>query len=273
MRPHWSRWRTLLVALATLPFLYPFVFLVSVALRPDADYISNPVGLPTHLTLSHLDMAWSSAGMGPALLNSVIVVIIAAIVTTTTSATAAFWLLRHRNRWSTLLITAMLLAWMIPFIIYLLPLFIMLSRAGLIDNVPIVGVIYGVTNIPFGVYLCHSYFEQAVPLSVRQAAEVDGAGPLRQFLWVVVPLARPALATIASLVVIWSWGDLLLGVIMLQEPSHFTVTVAAATLTQRAETPVQLVAAAALISMIPVFLVFATSQRALVRGLTAGIGK
>ncbi len=267
-----SKWRTAIVALCALPFLYPFVFLLTVALRPQHDYIRNPIALPTSLTLDHVDVAWAQAGLGHAFLNTIVASSISVVVATVTSMSAAYWFARHRGRFTTAVLTTIVFAWTIPLIIYLLPLFTVLAHAGLANNLVVLGVLYGATNTPFGIYLIYAYLRQ-IPDEIGAASRVDGANVVQQFLYIVVPLARPALATVATLVFMWSWGDLLLAVVLLQDPGSFTLPVAAETLVQRQNPNLQVSAAAAAIAIFPLLALFLVSQRALVRGLTAGFGK
>jgi raffinose/stachyose/melibiose transport system permease protein len=272
MGAQWSKWRTGLIALCTLPFLYPFVFLLSVAVRPQHAYIRNPIGLPTSMTLQHFRIAWAQAGLGHAFANTLLAASLSVVVATVTSLMAASWFARHRGRLTNIVLTVVVFGWTIPLIIYLLPLFSVLAHAGLANNLVVLGILYGATNTPFGIYLIYAYLRQ-IPDEITAASRVDGANLLQHFLWIVVPLARPALATVATLVFMWSWGDLLLAVVMLQDPSSFTLPVAAETLVQRQNPNLQVSAAAAAIAIFPLLALFLVSQRALVRGLTAGVGK
>jgi ABC-type glycerol-3-phosphate transport system permease component len=106
-----------------------------------------------------------------------------------------------------------------------------------------------------------------------EAASADGATTLQQFTMVVLPLARPALGTVAALGFVWAWGDLFVALILLQDPSKYTQTVAAAGLATVFNANVQETAAAALLSMLPLVIIFSLAQRAIVRGFTAGVGK
>lgn len=267
-----SKLRTAFVAICAIPFVYPFLFLLSVALRPERAYLRNALGLPSSLTLNHFDVAWTQAGLGQAFVNSLLSALIGVIVAIVTSLSAAYWLARHRGRFTDALLAVIVLCWSIPLIIYLLPLFSVLAHAGLANNLLVLGVLYGATNAPFGVYLIYAYLGQ-IPKEIEAASRVDGANVLQQLWWIVIPLARPALATVATLVFVWSWGELLLAVVLLQETHTYTLPVAAETLVQRTFPNIQVVAAAAAIAIIPLLVLFLAAQRALVRGLTGGFGK
>ena len=149
----------------------------------------------------------------------------------------------------------------------------MLSDAELTDNLLVLGVVYGAVNVPFGLYLLYAYFRDAIPSEILQAAEVDGASPWQTFHRIVLPLSKPALATLAALSFVWTWGDLVMSLILIQSSDNFTLTVAASTLSGRFDSQPQANAAAAMIALLPILIVFLFAQRAIRSGLTAGFGK
>lgn len=265
--------RTAIAVCLTVPFVLPFLFLVSTAFRTREDYIGSRVGLPHTLTIEHLRYAWTSARMGRAMVNSLLTTSIAVVVLVTVSLAAAYWFLRHRGPISRLLLIAIASLWVVPYVIYLLPLFITLSDLGLTDNLFILGFLYAATNLPFGIFFMYVYLQRGVPAEVREAAEVDGASSLREFRSIIVPLATPAIGTLGALAFVWAWGDLLLALVTLQSDDKYTITVAATTLATRTDAGVQEVAAAAFLAILPLLVVFLAAQRAIARGFVAGVGK
>jgi ABC-type glycerol-3-phosphate transport system permease component len=258
---------------ACVPFLYPFFFMFSTALRPSEDYLDSRLGLPTSLTLEHMTYALDNAELGRGLLNSLIAVGSGVLIVVAVSAPAAYWFLRHSGRVAKVVMGAVLSLWIVPYVVYIIPLFVMLSDAGLTDNLIVLGIVYGAINVPFGLYLLYAYFRDGIPGEILQAAEVDGATPWQIFHRIVLPLSRPALATLAALAFVWTWGDLIISLILIQSSDRFTLTVAASTLAGRFDSEPQANAAAALIALLPILVVFLVAQRAIRSGLTAGFGK
>jgi ABC-type glycerol-3-phosphate transport system permease component len=265
--------RTLVAALIAIPFVLPFLFLLSMALRPQSEYLANPTGWPSSVTWANLSDAWNDADLGPALWSSLVSTAIGVAVTTCTSTAAAFWLFIHRGRFANAARWFILAGYIFPAVIWLIPLFVILSRRGYTDSLVVLGVIYGVSNVPFGVYLVHSFYRQTLSPDVLDAAALDGATILQQFRLIAVPLARPALAALAALVFVWAFGDLLFAVTLIQDPGRWTVTIAASTLSTRDGISVSTQAAAAVISLIPSLLVLVAAQRALTRGFGGGGSK
>lgn len=265
--------RMVLLTALSVPFLYPFLFLTLTALRTTDDYLRNPLGLPTTVTVDNLTTAWVNANIGSALVASAISVGLSVIILVSVSAAAAFWFLRHTGRAPRGLMYGMFAFWAVPFIVFAIPLYVMLARTGLLNNLFVLAVVYATLNVPFGTYLLHSYLVRGIPAEVLEAAQIDGASTWRTFTSIVLPLARPAVATLAALGFVWCWGDLIVSAFLMQDPAKYTLTLAASTLTTRTDMNLQAGAAAALISIIPVGVVFLFAQRSISQGFSAGAGK
>ncbi len=263
-----------IVALAlTLPFLYPFYFLIITALKSNQGYANNQLGLPHPVVFTQFTSAWQSASLGRSLLNSTIAAGIGALVAIVLSAPAADWCARTRSKAKSIVLGTVACIWMIPMIIWIIPMFVELSRAHMTNNLLVLGVIYGVTNTPLGLYLLYAYLADAVPGEVREAAIVAGAKPRHIFFMISLPISLPVLVTIAVLAFVWSWGDVLIAAVLLQSQSDWTVTLSATSFVSRYGISIQQEAAAAIISMLPMVVIFAVGQRGIVKGLTVGSGR
>ncbi len=272
-RRTWSPLRLAIVVAISGIYLYPLVFMVLTALKPTDEYLQSPAGWPSSLTLEHFRNAWENAHLGRALVNSLIAVGLGVVICTMTVSLAAFWFARHRGRVASSLLASFGSLWVVPQVIWLMPLFVILSTFELTSNLLVLGVVYGTVYAPAFIWLVWAYFLQALPPAILEAAELDGAGPLRQYWHIVLPLSKPALAVVAALAFIMGWGDLLLAVVLLQDPELYTVVPAASTLVTRLNAAVQTTTAAAVLLSIPSFLVFLVAQKAIVRGITSGFGK
>lgn len=267
-----NRAKTALLVLLTVPFLYPFAFLLGTAFKPLPDFNRDEVGFPSRLTWANLTTAWNEANLGPANWHSCIAVGVGVAVTVIISAAGAFWFMRHTGRIATLLRVAIIGTLALPAPVFVIPLFVLLSDQGLTDNLVVLGFVYAGTTAGFGLYLMHAYFK-SIPAEILEAAQVDGASLLAQFWRVILPLSKPAIATLAALTFVWSWGDLLLAVVLVQDPGQRTLTVSAALLADQYSTDIPKEAAGVVVAIIPMLVVFLIGQRYLVRGIAAGVGK
>ncbi len=269
-----ARSRTVIAVLLTLPFLYPFVFLIQVSVASRSSYLQDPVGFPSSFDFGRLGEVWTRVGMGKAMLNSAIAVGLGVVVLVVVSSMAAFWFHMHRGRTARALKATILMGMALPLVAMVIPLFTIFSRTGMLNELWALGLVYAAINLPFGVFFLSAYYRDGLPVSVLEAARVDGASRWHEFRHIVLPLSRPALATLAALGFVWTWGDLLLSLVLVQDPERRTVTVSAAALAvNRFSNDSQVAAAGALLALLPLIPVFLFAQRALQRGLLTGATK
>ena len=259
--------------LVSVPFLYPFFYLAVTAFKTEADFNENRTGWPRAWSIDAFQTSWEVGDLGHALLNSALAVGIGVVITVLVSTTAGYWFFRHRSRGPSSLFLVIGLFFAVPVVTWLVPLYITFSRVGLADNLWALGVVYAATQIPLGIGIMVTYMRQGIPDEVIEAASVDGAGAARTFWSVVFPLARPAIGTVIALSFVFLWGDNIIALILLQDPSKFTSVVAATAVVAKANPALRQVAAAGLINLVPVMVVFLLAQRAITRGFTAGVGR
>lgn len=270
-RVNWGK--TGLLVIATAPFLYPFVFLIITALKPALEFDRDPIGLPRSLAPQNLSDAWTQASLGPAMLHTVVAVGVAVLVTALISAAGAFWFLRHTGRIAFVLRTAIIATMACPPPVFIIPLFVLLNNWNMTNNLVALGLVYAGWNASFGLYLMDAYYKGGIPPEVLEASQVDGASLIQQFVRIVLPLSTPALATLAALTFVWSWGDLLISVVLVQDPGTRTLMPSVALLADRYNTNIPQNIAGVLLALIPMLLVFLAGQRYLQRGIVAGVTK
>jgi ABC-type glycerol-3-phosphate transport system permease component len=262
----------LIFASLALSTLYPLAFLTATALRPQADYVSNPAGLPGSLTFENVEGAFETARIGEFAINSLLVVIPAVILVVVLATLAAYALVHFEFplRKTTLVIVVAIMA--LPPTVLLIPIFKVILDAGLLNRRLGLILVYAALMLPFSIYLLAS-FMRSIPTELLNAAKIDGAGVLRTLWSVVIPLVRPALMTLVTLNFLFLWNELLFSLVLLQDEEHRTIMVGIAQAQGTFQKNLGVVSAGLLLSMIPPLLIFAFFQRSLARGLTAGAVK
>jgi multiple sugar transport system permease protein len=154
---------------------------------------------------------------------------------------------------------------MVPFQVTLVPLFILVSDLGWVNSYW--GLIVPGLATTQGVFLMRQFISQ-LPDELFEAARLDGASELRMFVQIVLPLVRPALATLGVFVFLWNWNDFLWPLVIAQEDSMRTLTVGLATL-QAEQSPIGVVMASAVVSLVPSLIVFFVLQRFYVQGIAS----
>ena len=262
----------LVLGVLTLMSIYPFVFVTITALKTRRNYASDPVGLPNGPTLEYLERALSGGNMLTYLVNSLIVVGVAVALLLIIASMAGYALSVLKFRGSGLVLLGIVCLLAVPAAVVMIPLYRTVSQLGLMNTHLGLILTYTALQLPFSIYLMTSFFN-GLPRDIIEAAKMDGAGQLHVFRTIALPLAAPALATMATLNFLWLYNELLFGLLIMQDAGNRTVPVGLALLQGQNTTPVPLLASGLLISLVPVLVVFFIAQRELARGLTVGAVK
>jgi multiple sugar transport system permease protein len=273
----------LFLAVAAALWLIPIVWTVYTSLRPYSDTAEHGyVSLPRSISFSNYTNAWSQADLPHYFLNSLIITVPAVIVTLFFASCVAFVVARLSFRWNIALLIAFTAANLLPPQIVLTPLYRMFLEIPLPEWLSESGQMYDsyigliVINVSFQVGFCTfvlSNYMKTIPSSLGDAARVDGAGVVRQFFGIVLPLSRPALAALATLEFTFIYNDFLWAIVLVQSGDKRPITSALAQLQGLYFTDYNLLAAGAMIVALPTLLVFALLQRHFISGLTLGATK
>jgi multiple sugar transport system permease protein len=273
----------LFLAVAAVFWLAPVAWTLYTSLRPYSETAERGyVSLPRSISFSNYTNAWTQADLPHYFLNSLIITVPAVIVTLFFAACVAFVVSRLSFRFNVLLLILFTAANLLPQQIVLTPLYRMyleiplptwLSESGQMYD-SYIGLI--AINIAFQVGFCTfvlSNYMKTIPATLSDAARVDGAGVVRQFFGIVLPLCRPALAALATLEFTWIYNDFLWAIVLIQSGDKRPITSALAQLQGLYFTDYNLLAAGAMIVALPTLIVFALLQRQFISGLTLGATK
>ena len=274
-RNHMPRpfWLSVLLHFAALVLLIvavgPAFWLVNVSLQPAAVGINQITPL-SQLTLDNFRGAWSDGELFRPLVASVLVTTVQASLNVLVAALAAYPLARMKFTGRGTLFGLLLITLMIPEQVTLVPLFVLVAKLGLYDT--LAGVVLPFIVSSFGIYLCRQAF-LAVPRELEEAAMLDGASTVQVWWHVMLPLARPTLATLAVFSVVSAWSNLLWPLMVLQTDANMTLPVAVNRLLGVFATNIRYAYAGSVLALIPMIMVYLLAQRYLQRGLLAGAVK
>lgn len=257
----------LLIGLAFIS-LAPLLWMLSVSFMPTGGTdVFPPPFLPTHPTFANYARLFAYAGMGRYLLNSAIVASGVTLVSLCFNATAGYAFAKLRFAGRERLFHLLLGALVIPSQVTMIPLFIMLKWMGLINTYA--GVMAPMLASVFGIFLVRQY-ARTIPDELLEAARIDGAGELRIFAQIVLPLLKPVLVTLAIFTFLASWNDFMWPLIVLTGQGHYTLPVALAALSREHVQDSELMMAGSVVTVLPVLLLFLALQRYYIQGLLAG---
>ena len=248
--------------------LIPLLWMVSASFMAQGEATTFPPALvPERPTLVHYRDLFGRLALGRYALNSALVATVTTIGALAINASAgyAFAKLRFRGRDTTFRALAAGLA--IPVQVAMLPLFLLIKSLGLVNNYGGV-IIPGLSSI-FGIFLVRQY-ALAIPDDLLDAARIDGASEFRVFRSIVVPTIQPVLATLALWTFLATWNDFMWPLIVLSDDRKYTLPVALAGLVGEHAQDVELMMAGAVITVLPVLVLFLMLQRYFVEGVTEG---
>lgn len=268
------RWAALIAAVAfALLMLVPFALMVSTAFKPHAYVLEIPPRLiPEAPTLDNFVEALTTNDFGRYFANSVIVSVASTVVSVTLASMLAFVFARYEFPGRRLLFGALLFTIMVPGLVLLIPQFVLARNLGLLNSLFGLVVVYSVLNLGLNTFLLRGTFA-AMPKEIFDAAEVDGAGPLRIFRTVALPLAKPGLATITIFSFLAAWDEFTWAIVTLSDRDLYTLPVAIRLFQRANGTEWGLVFAASLIALAPVLVLFVLLQRHVVSGAFQGATK
>jgi putative chitobiose transport system permease protein len=250
-------------------FVGPFLWLLSTAVKSPAENIFSypPQLIPEQFTLNNFTEVWKAIPLGRYFINSIIVAIISIVLNLVFSSLAAYPLARLNFKGKDFFFYLILSTMMIPFQVIMIPIFIICVKLNLTDSY--LGVILPTSVSAFGIFLMRQAY-MAVPKELEETALIDGAGLFDIWWRIIVPLTRPALATLAIFSFVASWSDFLWPLIILKDTDKYTLPVGISYLAGTFSANWRLIAAGSLISIIPIILLFIFLQRFFIGGATEG---
>jgi multiple sugar transport system permease protein len=258
--------RGVLFLVVAAVFVVPLWSMVATAFSGGAPRLGQVFLWPHDISLFNLRTAWRF-GLGRGLVNSVVVELIALTLQIAVSAFAAYALARKRFRGASVVMLAVLATMMMPEEIIAIPLYLVLGKIGLIDSFG--GLALPLVGWALPIYVLTGFMKR-IPVELEDAARVDGAGDLRIFFQVILPLSLPALGTCAVFGFLMIWDQYLLPLLVAQSPHMNTLTLIVTSLQASQEQGEGVRLAAAVVLMVPSILVYLGLQRLFERGLLSG---
>lgn len=276
-RGGWRAVRRRLSAITLVAFtavmLLPVAMVLNISLRPASDIGTSALELPSRLAWENYTDVFERMAYVRSLVNTLFITATSAGIIVLTASCAAWAIARHARRWTVWMYHLFVSGLTIPVFVLLTPLYLLMRQLGLLDS-PFAVVLGNVAlNLPFAVFFYCSFL-RAVPAELEEAAAVDGCNLFQAYWRIVLPLLKPATATIAIFVSIGMWNDLVLPLLFLNSPENSTIILSVYSFigTQGRFQTAQLFPAVTL-AVLPLFLTFLILQRRIIAGIVAGMGK
>lgn len=259
----------LLIAWALINLL-PIVWVTLAGFKTDVEIFQRPFALPQQWKFENYGTAYKAAHIAQYLGNSAIFAVGATAVGLALAALCAFPFARFNFPLKGVLWGFLMAMFLLPASMRIIPLIVFLMQIGLYGSMPAIIAAYATGGIPFATFFLRAFMESTIPRELEEAAVIDGANMLQVFGWIIVPLSAPALATLGIFHFLGAWNELFFILLMSRDASTYTIPAGIANLSAKMITQHSLIAAAFVISFLPVLIVFTLGQRQVVKGMTAG---
>ena len=251
--------------------LAPLVWTVISSFKTTREIFASPFSLPSSLQFDNYVSAWQTAGIGRYFANSVMVVSSALVITMLLGAMSAYVLARFSFPGRAVVRTLVIAGLTFPIFLAVVPLFFILQQLGVLNTLHGLVAAYAAYAYPFTVFFLISFFED-LPEEIAEAAALDGASEWRTFFQIMLPMARPGMASVAILNFVGLWNQFLLPVVLNTDPEKYVLTQGMASFASQAGYSVDFGAlfAGAVLTIVPVLIVYLVFQRRLQGSVAQG---
>jgi raffinose/stachyose/melibiose transport system permease protein len=250
----------------------PILFGALGGFKDNGQLYNNPFGLPDPWVPGNYLDALRSTAFWQQVTNSVVIALATTALVVGVGAMAAYIFARFAFPGREFLFTLFAIGLMFPFAVAILPLFVLLRGMGLLGN-PLGVILPQVAfGLPVTIIILRSFF-RTIPAEVEESAVLDGCGPFRFFWRILLPMARPALGTVAILAVVGSWNNYLLPLIVFNDSRWWTLPLGVQQFQSQYSADTARILAYVTLAMLPSLVCYALAERQLIGGLTSGLGK
>ena len=258
-----------------LVILFPFYIMIVTSFKTQTALLINPLDLSIDFSKIFFEIfksylvIFQTYDFGRYILTSSYVSIGTVLITLLFAIPAAYAVARLNFFGKTFLSTSILIIYMFPAIVLVVPLYTVFSQLGLRNSIEGLLIVYTATTLPVAIYMLQGYF-RSIPKEIEEAGLIDGQNWFGIIIKIIIPLSLPAIASVSLYIFMIAWNEFLFSLMFLDNPKTFTLSRAINHLTGDAETPRQYLMAGSVVVTLPILLIFVYFEKYLVSGLTAG---
>jgi len=267
----------LLLLILFVAFIFPFVLVVFNVFKEKSDIIKAPlslIGVKHGFTIANFPNAMKQMDFWKSFANSSIITISSTIVTLLLAGMAAFVMVRNKWKACNLLFAAMIASMVIPFQVLMIPLVAIYGGMFHVLNHRLTLIfMHTGFSLSMATFMFHGAINANVPVSLEEAATIDGCNRWQTYWQIVFPLLKPTIATVAIIDAMAFWNDYLLPSLVLQDKALYTIPIATQVFYGTYSSDLGLIMAALLLAMLPILILYLFLQRFIVEGVTSGAVK
>ena len=263
----------LLMTIVAVIFLFPVFIIINYSFKTKRElYLSNPLSLPESFQLDNYQKAFKKLNMTTTYFNTILYTVVAVAILALLCGVTAWAIARCSHKLFRFLYIYFLIGILLPYQALFLSIFIVGNKLGLVDTRPGIIFMYVATGMSFGIFLMNS-FMSTIPIELEEAAKIDGCSIFRTYFVIVMPLLRPAMATLIIMQAFQVWNDYLMANLYLSSKKLKTLTVSIQSLFSAQSSDYTTAIAAIILSVVPIAILFLSLQKYFIKGMTVGAVK
>lgn len=259
------------LGLLSLSVLFPLFWSVFSSFKTTPEFFKDPWALPSHINWENYIRAWNQVDLGTNFMNSLFVTLVVVAATTLLGAMTAYACTRLGLKAGRMVTMYYLMGMFVPTILCVVTIFLQMRDLHLLDKTFGLILLYIALSMPFTVFVLSGFF-RTLPHELEEAALIDGCGPMRTFWQIMLPLAKPGLATVCIFNFLSIWNEYVLASVIILDKEKITLPVALVALKATSEYSADWGAlfAGLVIVMIPLIIIYLTFQKHITSGVTTG---
>lgn len=251
---------------------YPILWMIINSFKSEQEFAVNQFGLPRVFVFENYINAWQSANLGTLFTNSIFICLTATILTVFLGSIASYFLSRFSFKMNKIVYIFFIFGMLIPIHSTLVPMFILMRNFGLLNSPITLLFPYIAFHLPITIFILTS-FMKAFPKDIEESAIMDGCGIFRTFWSIILPMSRPALATVLILNFIYNWNEFSFALVLINSPDLQTLPLGLASFAGQFTTNYGAQMAGLSMSLIPILAFYLLLEKDIVKGMTAGAVK
>ncbi len=258
-----------LMSIFLVLYIIPFVLVLVNSLKERNEIITSPVSLPSFINLTNYQQAYDKMNFLSSISNSLIITVASVLIIVFFSAMTAYYFVRVKTKFNDFMFIAMVTSMIIPFQGIMIPLVSIYGKMDLLNSRSTLVFMYLGFGTSLAVFMFHGFIKN-IPLSLEEAAMIDGATRFRTFLLIVMPLLKPITMTIITLDVLWIWNDFLLPSLILQQATLRTLPLSTFFFFGTYTVDYGLLMAGLMLTIFPVIILYLFLQKHVIAGVLQG---
>lgn len=260
----------LILFIALLWTIFPIYWMIKSSLSIDNEmYVARPSLFPSKVTFDHYIELFSQTKFMTNLWNSLLVAGITTVLCLVISILASYAMTRLRFPLRSVFKNSIVLSYLLPTAVLFIPMYVLVSGLGLSNNKYALLIIYPTFVVPYCCFMLMSYFK-AIPYALEEAALIDGCTRLKSLFYIIIPIASPGIAVVATFAFTMAWNEYLYAMIMTTSPVQQTVTVAISSFKFADSAVWGLIMSASVVASLPVAIIYMIAQSKLISGKNEG---